>query len=30
MKAQERNDEHEAKKKALMRKAPLPPNEKDW
>ena len=30
MKAQERNDEHEAKKRALMRKAPLPPNEKDW
>ena len=30
MKAQERNDEHEAKKKALMRKAPLPPNERDW
>ena len=29
-KAQERNDEHEAKKKALMRKAPLPPNERDW
>ena len=30
MKAQERNDEHEEKKKALMRKAPLPPNERDW
>ena len=29
-KAQERNDEHEEKKKALMRKAPLPPNERDW
>jgi hypothetical protein len=29
-KAQERNDEHEAEKKARMRKAPLPPNEKDW
>jgi len=29
-KAQERNDEHEAKKKARMRKAPLPPNERDW
>lgn len=29
-KAQERNDEHEAKKRALMRKAPLPPNERDW
>ena len=29
-KAQERNDEHEAKKKALLRKAPLPPNERDW
>jgi HSP20 family molecular chaperone IbpA len=28
--AQERNDEHEAEKKARMRKAPLPPNEKDW
>ncbi len=29
-KAQERNDEHEADKKARMRKVPLPPNEKDW
>ena len=29
-KAQERNDEHEADKKARMRKAPLPPNERDW
>ena len=29
-KAQERNDEHEAEKKARMRKAALPPNEKDW
>ena len=29
-KAQERNDEHEAEKKARMRKAPLPPNERDW
>ncbi len=28
--AQERNDEHEADKKARMRKAPLPPNERDW
>ena len=28
--AQERNDEHEAEKKARMRKAPLPPNERDW
>lgn len=29
-KAQERNDEHEADKKARMRKVPLPPNERDW
>ena len=29
-KAQERNDEHEAEKKARSRKAPLPPNERDW
>ncbi len=29
-KAQERNDEHEADKKARMRKAVLPPNERDW
>lgn len=29
-KAQERNDEHEAEKKARMRKVPLPPNERDW
>ena len=29
-KAQERSDEHEAEKKARMRKAPLPPNERDW
>lgn len=29
-KAQERNDEHEAEKKKRMRKAPLPPNERDW
>ena len=29
-KAEERNDEHEADKKARMRKAPLPPNERDW
>ena len=29
-KAQERNDEHEADKKARMRKAKLPPNERDW
>lgn len=29
-KAQERADEHEADKKARMRKAPLPPNERDW
>lgn len=29
-KAQERNDEHEANKRARMRKAPLPPNERDW
>lgn len=28
--AQERNDEHEADKRARMRKAPLPPNERDW
>lgn len=29
-KAQERNDEYEADKKARIRKAPLPPNERDW
>lgn len=29
-KAQERNDEHEADKRLRMRKAPLPPNERDW
>ncbi len=29
-KAQERNDEHEADKKARMRRAPLSPNERDW
>ncbi len=29
-KAQERSDEHEAEKKARMRKAPLPPSERDW
>ena len=29
-KAQERNDEHEAEKKARMRKQPLPPNARDW
>lgn len=29
-KAQERTDEHEADKKARMRKASLPPNERDW
>lgn len=29
-KAQERHDEHEADKKARVRKAPLPPNERDW
>lgn len=29
-KAQERNDEHEADKKARMRRTPLPPNERDW
>lgn len=29
-KAQERNDEHEAEKRARMRKVPLPPNERDW
>ena len=29
-KAQERTDEHEAEKKARMRKAALPPNERDW
>ncbi len=28
--AQERSDEHEAEKKARMRKAKLPPNERDW
>lgn len=29
-KAQERSDEHEADKRARIRKAPLPPNERDW
>jgi hypothetical protein len=29
-KVQERSDEHEADKKARIRKAPLPPNERDW
>ena len=29
-KAQERSDEHEAEKKARMRKSPLAPNERDW
>lgn len=29
-KAQERTDEHEADKKARMRKMQLPPNERDW
>lgn len=29
-KAQERNDEHEAEKKARVRRAKLPPNERDW
>lgn len=29
-KAQERNDEHEADKRARMRKAQLAPNERDW
>ena len=29
-KAQERSDEHEAEKKARMRGARLPPNERDW
>jgi len=29
-KAQERSDEHEAEKKARMRKAMLPPNTRDW
>ncbi len=29
-KAQERNDEHEAQKKARQRQVPLPPNERDW
>ena len=28
--AQERNDEHEEEKKARMRRARLPPNERDW
>ncbi|MBQ6137436.1 MAG: hypothetical protein IJI73_08715, partial [Kiritimatiellae bacterium] len=28
--AQERSDEHEAEKKARMKKMPLPPNERDW
>ena len=30
MKAQERSDRHEEEKKARMRKAPLPPNARDW
>ncbi len=29
-KAQERSDEHEAEKRTRMRKAPLPPNARDW
>jgi len=29
-KALERSEEHEAEKKARMRKAPLSPNERDW
>jgi len=29
-KAQERSDEHEEEKKAHMKKAPLPPDERDW
>lgn len=29
-KAEERNNEHESEKKARMRSAPLPPNERDW
>lgn len=29
-KAEERNDEHEAEKKAMMRRAKMPPNERDW
>jgi hypothetical protein len=29
-KAQERSDEHEEEKKARMRRAPLPPNARDW
>ena len=29
-KAQERSDQHEADKKARMKKAPLPANERDW
>lgn len=29
-KAKERNDQHEADKKARMKKAPLPANERDW
>ena len=29
-KAQERSDEHEAEKKARMRRMRLPPNERDW
>ena len=29
-KAQERSDEHEADKRARMRKSPLPPSERDW
>lgn len=29
-KAQERSDEHEADKKARMRRSPLSPNERDW
>jgi hypothetical protein len=29
-KAKERNDEYESEKKLRMRKAPLPPNQRDW
>ena len=29
-KAQERSDQHEADKKARMKKVPLPANERDW
>ena len=29
-KAQERSDEHDAQKRLRQRKAPLPPNERDW